>query len=68
MTSKLHVIAGLGQTGFACAKFLSTHGIPFAVTDTRENPPYLEKFRKDFPEAIVKVGGLDHQLLLNAKE
>ena len=63
-----HVIAGLGKTGFACAKFLWERQIPFAITDTRENPPYLQQFREQFPHVITKVGGLDQELLVNAKE
>ena len=40
-SSELHVIVGLGATGLSCVRFLKSHGMQVAVTDTRENPPHL---------------------------
>lgn len=62
------VIVGLGKTGFACARFLGNHKIPFAVTDSRMDPPYLAQFQTDFPQARIKVGGFDKDLLQQATE
>ncbi|EQD35811.1 hypothetical protein B1A_18103, partial [mine drainage metagenome] len=36
------MIAGLGRTGLACARYLRAHGWRLAVTDTRADPPQLE--------------------------
>lgn len=53
------LVAGLGKTGFSIARFLEQQGIRFAVTDTREAPPYLKPLREEFPDAAVFMGGFD---------
>lgn len=53
------LVAGLGKTGFSIARFLDRQGIRFAVTDTREAPPYLKPLREDYPDAAVFMGGFD---------
>ena len=57
------VIAGLGRTGLACARYLREHGWRLAVTDTRTDPPQLEPLRALDPDIVVRSGGLDPQLL-----
>ncbi len=64
--SDLHVIVGLGITGFSCARYLRECGIPFAVNDTRETPPQLAEFRKLFPDVQISTGKLDEALLARA--
>lgn len=64
--SNLHVIIGLGATGFSCVRYLATQGIPIAVTDTRENPPFLTALQKTYPDVPVKLGNLDAALLEKA--
>lgn len=61
--SNLHVIVGLGATGLSCARYLKAQGIPFAVTDTRENPPQLADFQNSYPEVEISLGKLDRALL-----
>lgn len=51
------LVVGLGKTGFSVARYLSSQGIKFAVTDTREMPPFLDELRQNFPDAAVFVGG-----------
>lgn len=51
------LIVGLGKTGYSIAKFLDARKIRFAVTDSRENPPSLAEFNRDFPDAAVFLGG-----------
>ncbi len=53
------LIVGLGKTGLSIARFLGQHGLRFAITDTRENPPGLEAFRDEFPDAAVFLGGFN---------
>ncbi|PHS71045.1 MAG: UDP-N-acetylmuramoyl-L-alanine--D-glutamate ligase [Methylophaga sp.] len=60
------LIIGLGQTGLSCAKFLVRQGIDVAVMDTREIPPSLGLLQQDFPEVVIKTGGLDSQWLEQA--
>lgn len=51
------LIVGLGKTGYSIARFLAAQGLRFAVTDTREEPPFLEAFREAYPDAAVFLGG-----------
>lgn len=64
--SDLHVIVGLGATGLSCARYLYNRGIPIAITDTRDNPPFLEALQKDCPTAELSLGKLDETLLAKA--
>ncbi|TAK72478.1 MAG: UDP-N-acetylmuramoyl-L-alanine--D-glutamate ligase [Gammaproteobacteria bacterium] len=66
MPSDLHVIVGLGATGFACARYLKAQGIPMAIIDTRSNPPQLAALQKDYPDVSVALGGFDTTLLERA--
>jgi len=51
------LIVGLGKTGYSIARFLAGQGIRFAVTDTREVPPFINELREEFPDAAVFLGG-----------
>jgi len=53
------LIVGLGKTGLSCARYLSAHGVPVAVTDTREQPPGLEALRSELPDLALFLGGFD---------
>ncbi|RZU35373.1 UDP-N-acetylmuramoylalanine--D-glutamate ligase [Fluviicoccus keumensis] len=64
----LRVVIGLGKTGLSCVRFLRSHGYSVAVNDTRTQPPGLEELRREFPEVKYSLGGLDENLLLQAKE
>jgi UDP-N-acetylmuramoylalanine--D-glutamate ligase len=59
----MHVIIGLGATGLSCARYLKSEDIPFAVIDTRESPPHLEQFKKDYPDIPLSLGAIDENLL-----
>ncbi len=59
----LYVIVGLGATGLSCARYLHARGIPFAVTDSRPNPPNLLAFQSAYPDVPVVLGKLDKALL-----
>lgn len=61
--TNLHVIAGLGVTGFSCLKYLKDRGISVAVTDSRDNPPNLAEVKQAYPDITVAVGGLNAELL-----
>lgn len=53
MNQSFYLIAGLGQTGFSIARYLGRRGLDFAVFDTRERPPALAEFSREFPQAPV---------------
>ncbi len=60
------LIIGLGQTGLSCARFLVQQGFDVAIMDTREQPPSLAILQEEYPEVLVKTGGLDSQLMQQA--
>lgn len=64
--TNLHIIVGLGATGLSCAQYFHKNNIPFAMMDTRENPPQLASFQKSFPHAKVSLGELDAEFLKTA--
>lgn len=49
-------------------RFLARQGVPFAVADTRENPPELATLRLQFPQVEVRCGELDVEFLCRAQE
>lgn len=59
----LHVVAGLGASGFSCVRYLKEKGLLVAVTDTRTNPPHLAALNTLYPDVIVSLGGLNAELL-----
>ncbi|MBS97523.1 MAG: UDP-N-acetylmuramoyl-L-alanine--D-glutamate ligase [Oceanospirillaceae bacterium] len=67
-TDKRRAVVGLGQTGLACVRYLARRGLPFFVCDTREQPPGLERMRRDYPQIEVFTGPLDAALLSRVDE
>ncbi len=61
------VVAGLGKTGFACAKYLAARGINFAVTDDRELPPMLNEMKMALPSVPLYLGGFNESVLLDTE-
>ncbi|MCW5573687.1 MAG: UDP-N-acetylmuramoyl-L-alanine--D-glutamate ligase [Steroidobacteraceae bacterium] len=63
-TTRRHaVIAGLGRTGLASARYLHAQGWRIAVTDSRAQPPELGALRALAGDIVVRAGGLDTGLL-----
>lgn len=62
-----NLIVGLGKTGLSCARFFAKRGVDFAVIDSRDNPPELAAFRREFPEAVVHLGGFDPMVIFRAQ-
>ena len=54
------LVVGLGKTGFSVIEYLNNRKIPFAVADTREAPPYLSRFKANYPEHKAYLGGFDY--------
>ncbi|WP_151703856.1 UDP-N-acetylmuramoyl-L-alanine--D-glutamate ligase [Nitrincola alkalilacustris] len=67
-TDTFRIIIGLGQTGLSCARYLAGKGWPFAVVDTRDEPPLAAQFRAEFPDIELRCGELDASLLRQADE
>jgi UDP-N-acetylmuramoylalanine--D-glutamate ligase len=68
MPQDLNVIIGLGTTGISVARYLAKKSIPFAVTDSRTNPPCLADFQALFPNVPISLGKIDPTLLEKAKQ
>lgn len=62
------VIVGLGATGLSVARHLAARGLPFALADSREQPPGLEEFRNAFPDTPVQLGAFSDDQFLSADE
>ncbi len=62
------VVVGLGVTGLSCARHLYRRGQPFAVVDTRPDPPGLEALREEMPDVPVYAGLYPADLLEQASE
>lgn len=55
------LVVGLGKTGYSVARFLSAHGIRYAVADSRDKPPMLAELCEHFPDAGVFLGGFQSE-------
>ena len=42
------IVVGLGKSGMSLVRFLARQGLPFAVADSRANPPELATLRAEF--------------------
>lgn len=63
----LHLIVGLGLSGFSCVRFLVKHGISVAVMDTRAQPPLLNQLQREYPNVPCTLGKMDTNLLEQAQ-
>lgn len=57
------LIIGLGATGFSVAEFLHDLGIRFAVVDSRDKPPLIDRLAEAMPDVPVFTGGFDQAAL-----
>lgn len=67
-TSKVKAIIGTGVTGLSVARFCARQQLPFALFDTRSQPPGLAQVRAEFPDAVLELGPLNAESLLLADE
>lgn len=62
------LIVGLGKTGVSCARFLAQQHYPLMITDSRGNPPGLEKLRQQLPDVPLHTGGFAAQMFKQAEQ
>lgn len=67
-SDKQRVIVGLGVTGLSCARFFAKRGIAFSVVDSRDNPPGLDAFKREFPAVHLRLGAFSAQSFNGAGE
>jgi UDP-N-acetylmuramoylalanine--D-glutamate ligase len=66
--SEYRVVVGLGTTGLSCARFLFQRGLPFAVVDTRTQPPGLAELRREMPDIEVYAGDYPQAIIAAAAQ
>jgi UDP-N-acetylmuramoylalanine--D-glutamate ligase len=67
-SDQFRIVVGLGKSGMSLVRFLARQGVPFAVADTRANPPELATLKSQFPQVEVRCGELDADFLSRASE
>ncbi len=67
-TDQFRIVVGLGKTGLSCARYLARKGWPFAVVDSRENPPGAAELKTEMPEVALHCGPFNAALLQTASE
>jgi UDP-N-acetylmuramoylalanine--D-glutamate ligase len=67
-SDQFRIVVGLGKSGLSLVRFLARQGLPFAVVDSRANPPELATLREQFPQVEVRCGELDVEFLCRAAE
>jgi UDP-N-acetylmuramoylalanine--D-glutamate ligase len=68
MKNALHVIVGLGKTGFSCVRYCLRQQLPIVVMDTRPRPPLLAEFTQAYPDIPLYLGELPLSVLTQATE
>ncbi|GAB6388043.1 UDP-N-acetylmuramoyl-L-alanine--D-glutamate ligase [Stutzerimonas marianensis] len=67
-SDQFRIVVGLGKSGMSVVRHLARRGLPFAVVDTRENPPELATLTAQYPGIEVRCGELDPEFLCRASE
>lgn len=67
-SDQFRIVVGLGKSGMSVVRHLARRGVPFAVADTRANPPELAALKTQYPEIEVRCGELDVEFLCRASE
>lgn len=67
-SDQFRIVVGLGKSGMSLVRYLARQGVPFAVADTRANPPELATLRERYPQVEVRCGELDADFLCRAQE
>jgi len=57
------LVLGLGDSGFAIARWCARHGARVTVADTREAPPKLDALREQLPDARFVSGPFEAALV-----
>ncbi len=63
------LVVGLGETGLSVARYLSRHGVPVAVVDSRAQPPGLERMRSgELADVALFLGGFSDEAFERAEQ
>lgn len=61
-----YLVVGLGATGLSCVRYLVSQHIPVVVADSRENPPQLADFQREFPQVPFHLGKFSDEVFSKA--
>ncbi len=67
-TDQQIVVVGLGKTGYSVIAFFVARDINVVAMDTREQTPFSDLVKKEFPQVKVYLGGLVQQVLNSASK
>lgn len=67
LINKNIIVLGAGLTGISCMRFLKTHGLNFAVIDSRDNTLNPAEFSKDYPQCNLYQGEWHFDLIEKAE-
>lgn len=67
-TDNRKVVIGLGMTGLSCARYLAGKQQAFSVVDSRQQPPGLDSFRREFPDVTLSLGEISDDALAGATQ
>jgi UDP-N-acetylmuramoylalanine--D-glutamate ligase len=67
-TDQQNVVIGLGKTGYSVVAFFAKKGMPVVAMDTREEPPFAQNIRDEFPNVKLILGGLNEKVLCSASQ
>ncbi len=67
-TDKRRLVIGLGETGRSVAYYLKKQGLPFALADTRAEPPYARELTERMPETDIRLGEVPTEWVEKADE
>lgn len=62
------VVVGLGVSGRAICRHLARLGVPFAIADTRAEPPGLDEVKRAYPDVAIHCGPLTELDLSQVEE
>ncbi len=65
-TDNRQVVVGLGATGLSCARYLASKQRKFSVVDSRQNPPGLDEFNREFASVPLTLGEISSESLAGA--
>ncbi len=65
-TDQQKVVIGLGKTGYSVVAFFAERGQQVIAMDTRDEPPFAQQVRDEYPNVKLILGGLDQAVLCAA--
>ncbi|MFY0641050.1 MAG: UDP-N-acetylmuramoyl-L-alanine--D-glutamate ligase [Bermanella sp.] len=68
LKAKPVVVVGLGKTGYSVVAFFAARNFDVVAMDTRDEPPFADQIKQNFPQVTLHLGGLNQETLLTAEQ